>query len=65
MKEYIRAAKLWESHIDAEAYLARTVFEKDETYDIGLVDAAGNKILARVKANPIGFVHHAEEGDGG
>lgn len=61
MREYfVRSAKLDDHTIDAENYLARTVFEKDETYDIGLVDPAGNKILAREKRNPIGFVTHGE-----
>ena len=63
MKEYfVRGAKIDpDATVDAENYLARTVYEKDETYDIGLLDAAGNKILAREKHNPIGFVTHGYE----
>lgn len=41
---------------DAKDYLARTILETDETYDIGLKDAAGNKIVARKRMDQIGFV---------
>lgn len=37
-------------------FAARTVFEDDASYDTGMLDAAGNKIMAREKKNPIGFV---------
>lgn len=41
---------------DGENYLARTVYEDEETIDIGLMDSEGNKILARRRMDPIGFV---------
>lgn len=34
----------------------RTVHEVDETFDTGILDEAGNKIMAREKKDPIGFV---------
>ena len=36
--------------------LARTVYETEELFDTGIVDEAGNKIMAREKKNPIGYV---------
>jgi hypothetical protein len=36
--------------------LARTVIETEEVYDTGMLDENGNKIMAREKKNPIGFV---------
>jgi hypothetical protein len=36
--------------------LAKVVYENDELYDTGMLDANGNKIMAREKKNPMGFV---------
>jgi hypothetical protein len=46
---------MWEDP-DGEHYLARTVFESEELIDIGILDATGNKVMARQKIDPIGFV---------
>lgn len=47
---------------DAEDYLARTVYEDHELIDIGVLDADGNKIMARKRMDPIGFVRFKEQG---
>lgn len=36
--------------------LAKTVYEVDEVFDTGVLDEAGNRIMAREKKDPIGFV---------
>lgn len=36
--------------------LAKTVYEVEETYDTGMLDENGNKIYAREKKHPIGFI---------
>lgn len=41
---------------DSKEFLARTVYETEELIDTGILDEAGNKVLAREKKNPIGFV---------
>lgn len=41
---------------DGEHYLAREIIETVETIDIGLTDQFGNKIMARQKIDPVGFV---------
>ena len=41
---------------DAENYLARTVYDPEELIDIGILDADGNKVMARLKIDPIGFI---------
>ena len=41
---------------DGEHYLARTVYEEYELIDTGVVDHNGDKIMARRKMEPIGFV---------
>lgn len=45
-----------DSEPDAENYLARTVYEDYELIDTGVIDANGDKIMARRKMMPIGFV---------
>ena len=43
--------------LDAENYLARTVFEPDPApVRTGLLDARGNELFAVVEIGPIGFV---------
>ncbi len=61
MREYIRtrSANIQEEP-DGENYLARTVYESHELIDIGILDEAGNKIMARERMAPIGFVHFQE-----
>jgi hypothetical protein len=46
--------------LDAENYLARTVYEEHELIDIGLLDSEGNKILARKRMDPVGFIRWPE-----
>ena len=41
---------------DGEDYLARTVHETVDLIDIGVLDAAGNKVLARERMDPVGFI---------
>ncbi|MER8793959.1 hypothetical protein NKH75_07090 [Mesorhizobium sp. M0984] len=43
---------------DGEHYLARTVFEDFELIDTGVLDAFGNKVMARQRLEPIGFIRH-------
>lgn len=61
MREYVRAAPR-AAHIedepDGEHYLARTVFEDFELIDTGVLDAAGNRIMARQRLDPVGFIRH-------
>ncbi|RWO68962.1 MAG: hypothetical protein EOS17_16840 [Mesorhizobium sp.] len=61
-REYVmtapaRAADV-DDNIDGERYLARTVVEDFELIDTGVLDATGNKIMARQKLDPIGFIRH-------
>lgn len=49
-----------DENVDGERYLSRTVFETDELTYIGIKDKEGNKIMAKRKKNPIGFVWHKE-----
>lgn len=55
----IRPRQSWD---DAKAtdYLAREIIETEETIDIGLTDQFGNKILARQKRGPVGFIRWPE-----
>lgn len=63
MREYIvlrpRAAEI-DREPDGENYLARTVHETIDLIDVGLLDSEGNKILARKRFDPIGFVRWSE-----
>lgn len=56
-RDYIvrRSAVIGE-RVDGERYLARTVFEDHELIDIGLLDKDGNRVMARQKPDPVGFV---------
>lgn len=62
MREYVvrRMANIDEP-VDAENYLARTVFEEVELIDIGVMDQDGNPIMARKRLDPIGFVRWRSE----
>lgn len=51
----VRSAKI-DEEVDAENYLSRTVYEPEELVDIGVLDSDGNKVMARRKMDPIGFV---------
>lgn len=59
-RDYIVRPKLAENDmgLDGESYLARTVFETVELIDIGILDAAGNKLMARERMDPVGFLRH-------
>jgi len=63
-REYVirapRAARI-DEEIDGENYLARTVYEPEELYDIGIVDSDGNKVMARRRLDPIGFIRWADK----
>ncbi|MER9574893.1 hypothetical protein NKI78_04470 [Mesorhizobium sp. M0400] len=59
-REYLirpRAAHI-DDEPDGEHYLARTVFEDFELIDTGVLDAFGNKVMARRRLDPIGFIRH-------
>lgn len=51
----VRSAKI-DEEVDAENYLSRTVYEPEELIDIGVLDSDGNRVMARRKMDPIGFV---------
>lgn len=55
-----RAANI-DENVNGEDYLARTVHEDHELIDIGVMDAQGNRIMARRKMDPIGFVRWPEK----
>lgn len=57
MRDYVirRSANI-DEQVNAEDYLARTVHEEHELIDIGVMDSEGNKIMARRRMDPIGFV---------
>jgi hypothetical protein len=67
MREYIKkpvkADYEWWDTPNTES-LAKTVYETDELFDTGVLDEAGNKIMAREKRNPIGFVRFPVRGAG-
>lgn len=50
-----RSADIGEN-VKGEDYLARTVYEDHELIDIGVMDSDGNKIMARKRLDPVGFV---------
>lgn len=61
-REYVlqrRAANI-DENVNGEDYLARTVHEDHELIDIGVMDAQGNRIMARRRMDPIGFVRWPE-----
>lgn len=51
-----------DENVDGEQYLARTVYEDHELIDIGIVDSAGNRIMARRRMDPIGFIRTTRNG---
>lgn len=58
MREYVikpKADRSWDEP-DAKDYLARTIYEDYEIVDTGMLDHAGNKIMARKKPDPVGYV---------
>lgn len=57
-REYFIARRMADidENVDGENYLARTVHEEYELFDTGVVDASGQRIMARRKMDPIGFV---------
>jgi len=57
MREYLIRPRSCDFDAKATDYLARDVIITDETIDIGLTDQFGNKIMARKKSEPVGFVH--------
>lgn len=62
-REYVvqrRAANI-DENVNGEDYLARTVHEDHELIDIGVMDAQGNRIMARRRMDPIGFVRWPEK----
>ena len=62
MREYVirhRSAEI-DQGPDGENYLARTVYETEELIDIGVLDAAGNKVMAHRRMDPIGFIRPRE-----
>lgn len=60
-RDYVvrRAGKI-DEELDAEDYLARTVYESHELFDIGILDEDGNRIMARQKMDPVGFIRWRE-----
>ncbi len=57
MKRYVTRAADMDRSPDAEAYLARTVFEADKSpQPTGLLDWTGAKIYSIDASEPIGFI---------
>lgn len=56
----VRSAKI-DEEVDGEQYLARTVYEPEELIDIGVLDSDGNRVMARQKMDPIGFVRWGDK----
>jgi hypothetical protein len=61
-REYVsvRAAKI-DEEVDGEQYLSRIVYEPEELIDIGILDSDGNKVMARRRLDPIGFVRWSDK----
>lgn len=58
MREYVirpKADREWDEP-DARDYLARVVYEDAELIDTGVMDHAGNKIMARKRPDSVGYV---------
>lgn len=56
-REYsIRPRSDWSDDHRGVDSLAREIIETDETIDIGLTDRFGNKIVARQRRDPVGFI---------
>jgi len=61
MGEYVRMRPRLadiDANPDGENYLGRTVYEDYELVDTGVLDANGNKVMARQKPDPVGFIRH-------
>lgn len=63
MREYVIRRMDYSDEHRGKDCLAREVIITDETIDIGIVDQFGNKIVARKKADPVGFIRFAENRD--
>ena len=64
MRDYvIRRSAHIDEQVNAEDYLARTVHEEHELIDIGVMDSEGNKIMARRRMDPIGFIRNYPKGE--
>lgn len=61
-REYAIRSADWSRGPDGEHYLARDIIVTEETVDIGIVDQFGNKIVARKRADPVGFVRFRDNG---
>ena len=62
---FVKPARLANIHEepDAENYLARTVFEPDDSpIESGVLDADGRMIVYTLAIGPIGFVTRDEDG---
>lgn len=58
MRQYRALVRSTDEWMDDKPMLeGRTVFERDGWQDSGLLDASGNKLMARDRVGPIGFVH--------
>lgn len=58
-RDYIvRRPKAYDDYWEAKGTdsLAKTVYEDHELIDIGVLDANGEKIMARQKPDPVGFI---------
>lgn len=55
-RDYVIRQGRIDEEVDGENYLARTVYEPEELFDIGILDSDGNKVMARRRIDPIGFV---------
>lgn len=59
MREYVtmkpKADLDWDE-VRSTDYLARVVFEDVELIDTGIRDSDGNKIMARKRPDPVGYV---------
>lgn len=60
-REYVVRSARIDEEVDGENYLARTVYEPEELFDIGILDSEGNKVMARRRIDPIGFVRWADK----
>jgi len=57
-REYFIARRMADidEDVNGSDFLARTVYEDYELIDTGVIDASGDKIMARRKMDPIGFI---------
>lgn len=59
----VRSARI-DEEVDGENYLSRTVYEPEELFDIGILDSDGNRVMARRRIDPIGFVRWGHDDRG-